>query len=494
VHEVQDSSSGEHLYAGDYCGMATGTGSGWLIQAPSTTTNNIDIISIESARVENGQYGYHWGTALGGAASTLFNLSLMNSSYASGGALGCVQGDTGVTLDYHLQFHNNCLGVSNSVDMLTDLSFIYEKAFTVRTSATNSFIMALGPTIPNGGDNANFIPFYTSPYYPGFYNFEPTGTILLRQAGSLANSAHGPSLNVPNTSNCNKPSGGPAWANGASGDICEAGNQLFHFDAALNVFSGQGTNTFGYNQPAMLGGTAQFSQISNSTVSGNLAVAAMSGVPGTPTLTNTGANNGVTYSYVVQALGQGATTHSANSAVGMITAGPSSLGGSSCIQLTWSASGTNTATFAVYRTTGGATQGKITGSLGVLGTLMTDCGIVADGTTPNNAAGGGMLTALDVNAQQLVGSGTAPSISGCGTSPTLTTGSTTLAGSVTMGTSATGCTITWATAFTATPIAQLVTASNGTIAYPNTASTTALVVTNVTASAGGTIHWMNVGK
>lgn len=98
---------------------------------------------------------------------------------------------------------------------------------------------------------------------------------------------------------------------------------------------------------------------------------------------------------------------------------------------------------------------------------------------------------LVVNAES--GTGSAPTISGCGTGVTTpNAGSTNLSGSVTEGTAATGCTITWATAFTTTPISSNVTSTNGTITY--TFSTTAIVVTDVLATAGTVISWFQTGK
>lgn len=91
-----------------------------------------------------------------------------------------------------------------------------------------------------------------------------------------------------------------------------------------------------------------------------------------------------------------------------------------------------------------------------------------------------------------VGSGSVPIITGCGTSPTLATSSTNLSGNVIEGSGASGCTITWATPFVSTPTSSNVDSTNGSITY--TFSTTAIVVTDVLATAGTVISWIQTGK
>jgi hypothetical protein len=102
------------------------------------------------------------------------------------------------------------------------------------------------------------------------------------------------------------------------------------------------------------------------------------------------------------------------------------------------------------------------------------------GSTPNALR---TVLALDGNAHANFG-GTAPTPGGsCGTSPTMTSGSTDSAGQLNVGTgSPTSCTVTFATAFAAAPfcvVSALTTANMS--AY--TVSTSAITITTTTASA-----------
>lgn len=75
--------------------------------------------------------------------------------------------------------------------------------------------------------------------------------------------------------------------------------------------------------------------------------------------------------------------------------------------------------------------------------------------------------------------GAPPVLSSCGTSPSLTTGSTDTAGTVTQGSISTGCTITFATAYTRTPFC-VVTDQAG-LAFSYVLSASAITVTNIGA-------------
>lgn len=86
--------------------------------------------------------------------------------------------------------------------------------------------------------------------------------------------------------------------------------------------------------------------------------------------------------------------------------------------------------------------------------------------------------------------GTAPSITSCGTSPSVATG-TDNAGQVTEGATATGCTITFAMAYAATPFCT-VGSQTQVLAFAYTLSTTAITVTN-TSTSGDKINWVCFG-
>ncbi len=81
-----------------------------------------------------------------------------------------------------------------------------------------------------------------------------------------------------------------------------------------------------------------------------------------------------------------------------------------------------------------------------------------------------------------------PVASACGTSPTVVTGSTDTRGSVTEGTTATGCTVTFSAAYGTAPFC-VVSSPNGAPFTSYTASTTALTIVNVSAS-GDDFTWV----
>lgn len=95
-----------------------------------------------------------------------------------------------------------------------------------------------------------------------------------------------------------------------------------------------------------------------------------------------------------------------------------------------------------------------------------------------------------------LGNGSLPVLSACGTTPTLATGSTDLSGTVTMGSTATGCVITFGTAYTtapscvvtwrATPLAsQSYVVAAGTITTTQTSTTNNILDYTCTAKNGG---------
>lgn len=83
--------------------------------------------------------------------------------------------------------------------------------------------------------------------------------------------------------------------------------------------------------------------------------------------------------------------------------------------------------------------------------------------------------------------GPVPTLSGCGTSPSITSGSTDTAGEITEGTIATGCTLTFASAYTAAPFC-VVTAQSG-LSFSYTVSTSAITMVNIGALSGTKINY-----
>lgn len=91
------------------------------------------------------------------------------------------------------------------------------------------------------------------------------------------------------------------------------------------------------------------------------------------------------------------------------------------------------------------------------------------------------------------GLGTAPTVSSCGTgSPTVASGSTDVAGRLTEGTSAAGCTLTFANAFATAPFCT-VTSQTQLAAFAFTVSTSAITITN-TSTSGDVIAWVCMGQ
>jgi hypothetical protein len=83
--------------------------------------------------------------------------------------------------------------------------------------------------------------------------------------------------------------------------------------------------------------------------------------------------------------------------------------------------------------------------------------------------------------------GLAPALTSCGTNPAITVGSTDTAGEVTEGTIATGCVITFQTAYTRAPFVT-VTAQSG-LVFSYTISASAITITNVGALSGTTLDY-----
>jgi len=82
------------------------------------------------------------------------------------------------------------------------------------------------------------------------------------------------------------------------------------------------------------------------------------------------------------------------------------------------------------------------------------------------------------------GSGVTPALSSCGTSPSLTTGSSDTAGKFTMGTSASNaCTLTFGTAYTTAPFCVVQNATTGAGAFSATVSATTIVIGGTAADS-----------
>lgn len=87
--------------------------------------------------------------------------------------------------------------------------------------------------------------------------------------------------------------------------------------------------------------------------------------------------------------------------------------------------------------------------------------------------------------------GSAPVPSSCGTSPAVTSGSTDVAGEFTEGSVATGCTLTFAQAFSNAPFCTVT--SQGGLVFSYTVSTTAITITNVGALSSTKLNYTCIG-
>ena len=83
--------------------------------------------------------------------------------------------------------------------------------------------------------------------------------------------------------------------------------------------------------------------------------------------------------------------------------------------------------------------------------------------------------------------GTIPTLTSCGTSPAIATNSTDGAGEITEGSTSTGCTITFATAYTNAPFCTITEQSGLSASY--TLSTTAITITNIGALSSTKIDY-----
>jgi len=129
---------------------------------------------------------------------------------------------------------------------------------------------------------------------------------------------------------------------------------------------------------------------------GNLTASGLA-TPGAITVTPTGTTGATTYTYrLVWRLPDGTTTE--GGAASTTAAGHATLSASNYNALSWAAGPAGTVT-DVYRTVGGATQGKI--ASGLTGTTLSDTGLAGGGETAPTVDGTGVVTG-----DRLVGVGT----------------------------------------------------------------------------------------
>ena len=134
------------------------------------------------------------------------------------------------------------------------------------------------------------------------------------------------------------------------------------------------------------------------------------------------------------------------------------------------ASGDTNETVIGYGAVGSGSNTVTLGGTGTTGTIIPYGNVGIGTTTP--------ATTLTV-AGGISFYGTIPTLSSCGTNPSITVGSTDNAGEITEGSVATGCTITFASAKTNAPFCT-VTEQSG-LAASYTISTTAITITNIGA-------------
>ncbi len=138
-------------------------------------------------------------------------------------------------------------------------------------------------------------------------------------------------------------------------------------------------------------------------IPGSLDILALSN-PSAPTITTHGTAGSTSYSYVVIALQADGSTTAASSA-GSTATGNATLSSSNYNIVTWTAV-PMAVSYSVYRTSGGATQGKIASGLTSLS--VNDTGLTGDGTTAPSTNTTGSLTAngnVNLNGTTTLGAG-----------------------------------------------------------------------------------------
>ncbi len=133
-------------------------------------------------------------------------------------------------------------------------------------------------------------------------------------------------------------------------------------------------------------------------------------------------------------------------------------------------------------------------NLFLVNTASTTGSIFTVVATTSPISGTGVVKLFDVDqyGHTLASSTQIVTLSGCGTSPTLKVGSSDDAGEVTLGTTATGCTITFGTPYTSAPIC-VVTDQSQLVSFAYTISTAAITITQ-TSTSNNKIDYMCEGQ
>ena len=161
-------------------------------------------------------------------------------------------------------------------------------------------------------------------------------------------------------------------------------------NVTTNSYNDQGATGDGTTAPTINVTGAIYATGGNGALSipGSLDILALSN-PSAPTITTHGTAGSTSYSYVVIALQADGSTTAASSA-GSTATGNATLSSSNYNIVTWTAV-PMAVSYSVYRTSGGATQGKIASGLTSLS--VNDTGLTGDGTIAPSTNTTGSLTA-----------------------------------------------------------------------------------------------------
>jgi hypothetical protein len=171
-----------------------------------------------------------------------------------------------------------------------------------------------------------------------------------------------------------------------------SGNNFFLFDVSVsrNVLNAQlgGAAILMQTSGNLLVGTGTDNGLNKLQINGSAATVALA-TPGAPTVTPTGTAGSTNYSYTVVALQSDGSTTLAGTA-GTTSTGNATLSGTNYNALSWTAVA-NAASYSVYRTVGGATQGRIANAQ--TATTLNDTGLTASGSSPTANTTGGLTVA-----------------------------------------------------------------------------------------------------
>ena len=259
----------------------------------------------------------------------------------------------------------------------------------------------------------------------------------------------------------------------------------------VNVGGNAGSVTFNGGYGGNAGGTSVVSTSTGGNASGGAFVAGNGGTAQTTTANNrtTIGGNGGSWNYTagdggVATNGSVATGGLAGSITFLAGKGGSASGGASNI----AQNGGSLNFLGGLAGTGGNTNG---GNLYFLGGAKNASGLDGNILLGINAAGtargfvgiGTTSPASTLTVKGHIGTdGAIPTLSSCGTAPSIVVGSTDTAFEITEGTIATGCTITFQTAYARTPFVTLSAQSGLTFSY--TTSSTTITITNIGALSG----------